>query len=323
MMVIPGKIDQSAGREMDPLDELVQGLRFRGSFYRSFDVRAPWCLDIPERRWISFHFQAVGRSCLRVDRHCFELSTGDFLVLPHGPAHTFSDSALTPIPNPDASIEYLGFGPSLRIDGPGERSVLVCGGARLAGPAALVLLSQLSTVVQIPNRKGQALYWLRPTLEAIDSEAHHWQPGSDTVIARLVDVLLIHSVRAWIASAPDRSGWIRAMRDPNIGRSLALMHASPERPWDIQSLAKSIGMCRASFAERFVSLVGKPPMTYLTECRMNFATTLLRDEPITLAQLSERLGYGSEAAFSRAYKKHFGIAPGAYRRMIEHSSSVV
>ncbi|MBP1627657.1 MAG: putative AraC family transcriptional regulator [Holophagaceae bacterium] len=302
---------------MDPLDELLQGLRFSASFYRSFDVRAPWCLDIPVRQWTSFHFQSLGQSCLKLGEQRLTLRTGDLAILPHGPAHTFADSFDTPPPGPgEPSLEHQGSGASLKAEGPGERSVLLCGGARLAGPAARILLAQLPSAIVIRHRKGEGLYWLRPIVEAIDLEAHHRQPGSNTVIARLVDVLLMQSVRAWIAADPERSGWIRGMRDPQIGRSLALMHASPEKPWDLNSLSKAIGMCRASFAERFTLLIGKPPKAYLTQFRMNLAIELLKNEPLTVAQIAEQLGYGSEAAFSRAYKRTLGLAPRAHRKSL-------
>lgn len=267
-------------------------------------------MAIPEHERASFHLQSAGHSCLKVEGHCLELGAGDFVVLPHGHAHTFADSPNTharpitelPLDTPDG-------------EGTGERSVLVCGGARMVGPASLAIQAQLPPFILLRRAECESLYWLQPTLAALDLEAQHRRIGSDTVMARLADVLLIHAIRAWIDTSPERSPWFHALKDPQIGRSLALMHTTPEKPWDLQSLAKGIGMGRATFAERFAHLVGLPPMTYLTRLRMRLAASALKEEPVTLGQMAERLGYGSEAAFSRAYKKHFGMAPGTHRRV--------
>jgi AraC-like DNA-binding protein len=302
---------------LEALDRLLQDLHLSESFYCHSELNAPWSLAFPERDLASFHYLAEGHACVKVDGQCLALEAGDFVVLPHGKAHAFQDSPGTPagvrdMPPMKNLCPTLA---SLRLEGPGERSILVCGGARLEGSAAHSLLEQLPAALRVSREERETLDWLRPTLEAIALEARHPRPGSGTVMARLADVLLIQAIRAWIARSPAESTWIRALQDPRIGRSLALMHAEPERTWDLASLARASGMSRASFAERFTALVGQPPKTYLTSWRMNLAHDWLRKETLTLAEVAGRLGYGSEAAFSRAYKRHFGMAPGSHRKV--------
>ena len=202
---------------------------------------------------------------------------------------------------------------------PGNRGclleLLICGGARFSGPTAHPLLSQLPELIVVRRDSLAEHDWLRPTLEAIALEAESPRPGSAVVMSRLADILVIQAVRTWLDSAPvTANGWLTALRDPNVGHSLALMHRDPGKAWDVDGLAREVGMSRAVFAERFASMMGQPPKHYLTQWRMHLASNWLREEGLGLAQLAERLGYGSEAAFSRAFKRHFGESPGGHRR---------
>ncbi|HWQ09335.1 MAG TPA: AraC family transcriptional regulator, partial [Holophaga sp.] len=199
--------------------------------------------------------------------------------------------------------------------GTGERSVLICGGARLSGAAAHPLLAQLPEVLLVQKRVRAEFDWLRPTLEAMAHEVAHPRPGTMAVMTRLADILIVQAIRAWIASCRSADhGWLAALRDPQVGHSLALMHRQPGRAWDIEELAREVGMSRAVFAERFAALVGQPPKQYLTRWRMRLAGQWLQEEKVNLAQVAERLGYGSEAAFSRAFKRHHGASPGGFHR---------
>ena len=135
------------------------------------------------------------------------------------------------------------------------------------------------------------------------------------MITRLADILVIQAIRAWIAHDPSaRSGWLGALRDPQIGRAIALVHRDPGRTWTLASLAGAVGMSRSAFSARFTELVGEPAMHYVARAKMHAATTWLKEERATLGELAGRLGYESEAAFSRAFKRLIGVAPGAARR---------
>ena len=156
---------------------------------------------------------------------------------------------------------------------------------------------------------------MQGTLALIAAETRHVRPGGDAVITRLADVLIIQAIRWWIETDPSaQTGWLGALRDEQIGRALSLIHGDPARAWTVAALADELAMSRSAFAARFTDLVGEPVMQYLTRWRMRVALNALRDEGATVAELADRLGYRSEAAFARAFKRVIGVAPGSIKR---------
>ncbi len=157
--------------------------------------------------------------------------------------------------------------------------------------------------------------WIQTTLRLLAAEARQPRPGGEAVITRLADIIVIQALRAWIESDPAaRTGWLGAMRDPHIGRAIGLVHADPARDWTVASLAAELSMSRSAFAARFTELVGEPAMQYVTRWRMHVALAALQDGGVTVAQLADQLGYRSEAAFARAFKRVIGTPPGGVRR---------
>jgi transcriptional regulator GlxA family with amidase domain len=139
--------------------------------------------------------------------------------------------------------------------------------------------------------------------------------GSETIITRLIDVMLVEAVRAWLKDQPEGSaGWLGALRDPSIGTALGLIHKAPEKQWTVPSLAAQVGMSRSPFAARFTALVGQAPMSYLKRWRLQLAAKLLQNQTLALSIIAEQVGYESTPAFSRVFKREFGMAPGQYRR---------
>lgn len=302
---------------MDPLNEVLQDLRLGQGYYCHSELRAPWGVDFPDQQWASFHFVAEGRACVLLGEKLIPLEAGDFVLMPQGRAHGLASSAkATRVAFAALKLEQTAPNAAkLRAGGSGERSVFVCGGARFSGPAAPPLLAHLPELILVRKETRAEFDWLRPTLEAMAHEVGSARPGAAAVMTRLADILIIQAVRTWAASEPTADGgWLSALRDPQVGRSLALMHREPGKDWDIEGLARAVGMSRAVFAERFASLVGQPPKQYLTHWRMRLASQWLREEGLNLAQVADRLGYGSEAAFSRAFKKHHGESPGSHRQ---------
>jgi AraC-like DNA-binding protein len=157
--------------------------------------------------------------------------------------------------------------------------------------------------------------WIASTLRFMAAEAREPRLGGETVITRLADILVIQAIRSWIEQDPAaQTGWLGALRDPQIGRAISLIHRDPARAWTVASLADEVAMSRSAFAARFAELVGEPPMRYVARWRMHAAVTWLREDDATLGELALRLGYQSEAAFSRAFKRFTGLSPGAVRR---------
>jgi AraC-like DNA-binding protein len=180
----------------------------------------------------------------------------------------------------------------------------------------------LPRLIRVESKNAPEQEWLRSTLRFIGAEARELRMGGETVITRLADILVIQAIRSWIASAPAaRSGWLGALRDPQIGRAIALVHRDPARAWTLAALARSAAMSRSAFAARFTTLMGEPAMRYVTRCQMNAAAAWLEQEDLPLGELTRRLGYQSEAAFSRAFKRCLGVAPGSLRRRARQSRS--
>lgn len=203
----------------------------------------------------------------------------------------------------------------LRHGGGGARTLLMCGAVRFDHPAARNLVALLPEIIYLDAAATPDPLRMQSTLALLAAETREMRPGGEAVITRLADVLVIQAIRWWMESDPGaRSGWLGALRDPGVGRALALIHGDPARSWTVATLAGELAMSRSAFAARFTALVGEPVMAYVARWRMAVATNALRDEGATVAELAHRLGYRSEAAFARAFKRVTGVAPGAIKR---------
>ena len=305
---------------VDPVGEALHALRMTGTFYCRSELTAPWGLTMPAiPGCIWFHAVTAGHCSLVTEGSPeLELAAGDFVLIPHGHGHQLRTdaSAATPVvldlPHVLADDRYA----LLRHGGGGAETTLVCGIVRLEHHAAHDLLNMLPAVIHLDAFSTPHTEWMQSTLKLMAEEARQLLPGGDTLITRLADILVIQAIRSWLRSDPvARTGWLGALRDNQIGRAIALIHREPARDWSVASLATAVAMSRSAFAARFSSLVGEAPMRYLTRVRMRIASTALASEDgTTVSELSAKLGYQSEAAFSRAYKRLAGVAPGSARR---------
>jgi AraC-like DNA-binding protein len=303
----------------DPLGEALHLLRMSGVFYCRSEFTAPWGLELPVMpQCLMFHVVTTGRCWLELDGLDSQpLQPGDFALVPHGAGHRLVDEpgarceGLFDLPRAELGERYE----VLRHGGDGKACQLICGAVRFDQPAAqqLVALLPRSIVIeaaQLPQRE-----WMQDTLRFMADEAGHLRPGGETIVTRLADILVIQAIRAWIERDPAaQSGWLGALRDKQIGRALVLIHGEPARDWTLESLANAVAMSRSAFAARFAALVGTPAMQYVTQLRMQMAMAGLQERRESVGVVAERLGYQSEAAFSRAFKRHTGVSPGAARR---------
>ncbi len=194
-------------------------------------------------------------------------------------------------------------------------STVVCGVVRFDHPAAHRLTRLLPRLITVDAWSSPELEWIQSTLCFMAIEAREPRAGGETVITRLADILVIQVIRAWIARDPSaQTGWLGALRDPQIGRAMALVHRDPGADWTLRSLATSVGMSRSAFAARFTQIVGEPAMRYVARWQMHAARMWLQEDNAALGDVASRLGYESEAAFSRAFKRFNGVSPGAVRR---------
>jgi AraC-like DNA-binding protein len=303
----------------DSLGEALHHLRMSGAFYCRTELTAPWGLTIPELPdYLWFHIVTAGSLELEVEEGSpAVLGTGDLALVTHGAGHVLRGERGAPAPGilelkrEEVSDRYE----ILRHGGGGEPTRLMCGAIRFDHPAARNLVTALPDVIRIAALAGPESERIRDTLSLIAAETARPRPGGEAVITRLADVLVIQAIRAWMETDPEaRTGWLGALRDPQIGHALARIHADPGRAWTVASLARDVAMSRSAFAARFTQLVGQPAMRYVTSLRMQAAANALRAEGATVAELASRFGYRSPAAFARAFKRDVGVAPGAIKR---------
>ena len=303
----------------DPLGEALHFLRMSGVMYCRSEFTAPWALSLPALEdCLMFHVVTSGRCVLEVkgsDDHV--LQPGDFALVPHGAGHQLSSEPGVPaaklfdLPREQVSDRYE----ILRHGGGGAPTTVICGAVRFDHPAAHRLVTLLPKVISVDAWNSPELEWIQSTLRLMAVEAKEQRPGGETVITRLADILVIQAIRSWIAKDPAaRTGWLGALQDKQIGHAIALVHREPARPWTVESLANEVAMSRSAFAARFTELVGEPAMHYVARWRMHVALTWLKEEDAPVSEMASRLGYESEAAFSRAFKRFLGFPPGAVRR---------
>ncbi len=302
----------------DPLGETLQQLRLTGSLYCRSELTAPWGIDLPPfDDCMMFHIVTQGHCWLQVKGQEPRLmQQGSLVLVPHGHGHCLRSRPedevipLFDIPVEKVSDRYE----IMRYGGGGEATHLTCCVMRFDHAAGQKLVSLLPKVLHINSLMEDEESWLQSTLRFIAREAKALRPGSETVITHLADILVVQAIRAWIDTAPEvEQGWIAALRDIQVGKALATIHSQPEKAWSVASLAKEVGMSRSGFSARFTQLVGEPAMRYLTQWRMQLARVQLKETPDSLSILAERLGYQSEAAFCRAFKREFGVSPGSVR----------
>jgi AraC-like DNA-binding protein/mannose-6-phosphate isomerase-like protein (cupin superfamily) len=314
---------------LDAFSDVLRVIRLAGGVFLEAELTAPWCIDgklspdhckpflVTPRHVIAYHFVARGSMRVRVDGgETVEVGEGEIVMLPNNDPHRFGshlDAAPHAIPAVVKPPEP-GTVKQIRFGGGGEPTQLLCGflGAETSFDP---LRTALPPVLKLDVRTTASGAWIESSFRFAVSEIASGRVGSSTVLAKLSELLFVEAVGRYVASLPaERRGWLAGLRDPHIGRALTLIHAQPMDAWTAESLALAVGMSRSVFAERFTSLVGQPPMTYLTMWRMHIAAQRLREGGGSVAQIAYAVGYESEAAFSRAFKRQFGESPGGWRR---------
>ena len=302
---------------MDALTAVLAVAGVRGTVAATLDAAEPWGLTLDAVPGAAFHAVTDGLAWLRIaGRTGLRLMPGDVVLLPTGIAHSLSSGpgAGTEPFDHAAAERALAAGESLRLGtGPGQTRIL-CASYRQDPAVTVPLLTLLPDVLHIPAR--QAGTALDATLRLLASEISQPQPGAAAVLDRIVDILLVQLLRAWLATDPAQArtpSWLSALTDPVAGPALAVLHTQPGRDWTIPSLAAAIGVSRATLARRFPAQVGCTPAAYLTRWRMDLAAVRLRDTDDTVGAVARSLGYTSEYAFNRAFTRDRRIPPGRYR----------
>ncbi len=304
---------------LDPLSESLQLLRMSSALYSRCYFTSPWGVELPVLPgMLMFHVVTVGHCWLSVDGAVLRLlQRGDFALVPRGTGHSLlSHPGAATVPLFDMPHEYLSERYEIiRHAGGGAPTEVVCGTMQVENPGAVQLLRLLPPVIGSEVMSPVHKEWMLSTLRLIAEEAVDSKAGRESLLSRLADVVVTHAIGSWIENDPAAStGWLQALRDKHIGRAIALIHDDPSRPWTLALLAEEVAMSRSAFATRFAELVGMPVMHYVTQWRMQVAMSLLQSDGTRVSDLAARLGYQSEAAFSRAFKRFTGISPSRARR---------
>ncbi|MCB9706963.1 MAG: AraC family transcriptional regulator [Myxococcales bacterium] len=308
---------------MDPLSDFVERAGVRGAFFARARGRAPWAISTRGAEEAIFHVVVAGEGVVRLDdpsdgaalEHPWR--RGDVIVLPRGDAHVMASAPgvpATPIRELPREIGEDGL-PCVHEgerEG-GEPSALLCGTFTLDPEAAEHLLPHLPRLL-VARNEGALASWIDATLLLLSDTRTQGLPGASTILQRLADVLFVHVLRVWIGQrSSERGGWLRALTQPALARALTAIHREPTREWTAASLARIAGMSRSAFYSRFVADVGETPGEYIAGWRMLLARRHLRHPGAGIAEVASQVGYASEAAFSRAFKRKVGLSPGAWR----------
>jgi AraC-like DNA-binding protein len=317
---------------MDALSDVLKAANLTGGVFLHAEMSAPWCLATkvsPDHcgpalgaapHLIPYHYVLEGQMHMRMDGGAEEalvLDAGQVVVLPRNDLH-FMGSDLTLPPVPGRRIMQLpapGQLWSMRHGGTGPVTRIVCGFLGCDGPDTNPVLASLPAVVKLTLEEGAAAEWIRSTLRFAAEEVAAGRPGSATVLAKVSELLFVETVRRFTERLSDgQTGWLAGLRDQHVARVLALIHGDIARAWNVDDLSREAGLSRSALAERFIRLIGVPPIHYLARWRMQVAMQKLRGTAASLAEIAAVVGYESEAAFSRAFKKTVGTAPGTWRR---------
>lgn len=299
----------------DPLGEILHQLRLDGSLYCRSELSGDWSLDMPILPGkMMFHIIIAGQCWLSVAGEPTRLlKQGSLVLVPHGLGHVISsDPSLSPTPLFESGVKQVSERyETLTITGDGDATELTCGIMGFDQFAGKQLMQQLPPMLIVEPGQYNQQDWLNSTLQFIAQEARQLKPGGETIITHLGDILVIQLIRHWMEHSPQASeGWIGALRDKHIGIALRAIHHQPEKKWTVDALAQECGMSRSGFSAHFKQLLGDSVKSYLTQWRMNLAYQRLKQKHEPLINLAQELGYESEAAFSRAFKRIMGVSPG-------------
>ena len=301
----------------DALTDIFRSVRMEGSVFSRASLSAPFGVESGDMQRGVFHAVVSGSPWARLaeDGEPVELAPGDVVIFPFGDNHLITDapgSDHRPIAEM-TSTDAHGMG-RLVVEGGGPKTSLICGHLSFESGEAHPVFSMLPTMIHVRDRNGQIVSVVETIIGLIATEVDDPVPGSETVIARLTDVLIVLLLRAYIRDlAPGEGGWLGALRDPGIREAMGQIHRRPQYQWTAAQLADVAGLSRSAFFAKFKETVGETPAEYLTRWRIHVAARRLRDDGISVAAAGRQVGYRTEAAFSNAFLRVMGIRPGAYR----------
>ena len=331
---------------MDVLSEVLKAVKLDGALFYNAEFSAPWCLCSPasptlapylsagSRHVIIFHLLTEGHGYAQVegDDRPLPLNAGDILIVPHGDPHAMRNGPLIkPVDHAEEIRRILSQGLKVsRMGGGGEITKFICGYMTCEPQLSRIFLGGLPPMLKVHIRDDASGQWLENSIRYSVDNADASGAGGEAVIAKLSEVLFIETLRRYIALLPrEQTGWLAGVRDPEVGKALALLHRQPSHPWTIAALAIEVGISRSVLAERFRRYLSETPMAYLTRWRLQLGAQMLTSTSSGVAQIAGEVGYESEASFNRAFKREFSLPPARFRsqsksarsRAVRHAST--
>lgn len=312
------RIDPELPPGSDPFGEVLQLLQLTGVLYCNAQLSDPWGIELPQLHGVmNVEVVTEGHCWIELEGEApVFMPQGSLVLIPRGSRHILRGNPCDEATwLEDIPVERIGGRfENMRFGGGGRLTQIMYYGVRFDPYLADRLVRLLPDMLHLRTHIDDGS-WLQSTIQFIAQEAQQRLPGCETIITRLADILVIQAIRTWIESVrKEEQGWIAALHDPQIGKALSLMHRQPARDWRVESLALEVGMSRSGFSARFTAIVGESVKQYLTGLRMQLAHRELRETSDTLAKIAERVGYQSEPAFNRAFKREVGVSPGAIRK---------
>ncbi len=314
---------------MDALSEVLRVVRLSGAVFFNARFTAPWCFASPEaasvmqtlqpgaERVVIYHLLTEGECQLEVEGlPSTPVRAGDVVVFPHGDAHRMASSLdVAPAPTPNLPALLQRRPRLIRYGGGGVSTQFICGYLACDPRLCRPILTALPRVVVVSLRGENGGDWLEASIRYAVSEAASPRPGGEGVLAKLSEVLFVETLRRHASQlASNQTGWLAGLRDRVVGKALAALHERPAQAWTLETLAREADSSRTVLTERFAHYVGQSPMHYLMRWRMALAANLLRSSSLGLARIAEEVGYDTDTAFSRAFRREFGSPPAAWRR---------
>jgi AraC-like DNA-binding protein len=314
---------------MDVLSEVLHAVKLEGAVFYNGEFSAPWGFISPptsrvgpyigkaDKHVIIFHLLIDGCAQAYIeDGPRVELSAGDIVVFPHGHEHRIKNGSPARLVDNGPLLGEIFASPDpklVRVGGGGPMTHFVCGYMACDRDLSSMLLGGLPPIFKVNIRNDPAGRWLEDSIR-FSADGTGKLPGGSVVLAKLSEVLFVETLRRYMTELPpEETGWLAGARDPEVGAALAQLHRQPSHPWTIADLAHKVGVSRSVLADRFRRFLGEPPMSYLGRWRLRLGAQLLQTSSRSVAQIASEVGYESEAAFNRAFKREFGEPPARYR----------
>jgi AraC-like DNA-binding protein len=336
---IPLNFAESPIHRMDAFSEILSGVKLNGAVFFNAEFSSPWGFSVPASKQMSvakilapgaahfllYHLVVDGSAFVEMaDGETLELRSGDVVIFPNGDAHHMSSKG--------ANRPFADYGINNKIrardlsplhaGGGGETSHFVCGYMTCDPHISRPILNGLPPVFKVNIRTDRSGQWLESSILHLVEEAISGRVGSEAMLAKLSEALFVDTLRRYVAGLPEQQrGWLTGARDPIVGKSLGLLHRRVAHPWTIASLADEVGISRSALVQRFTRYLSEPPMAYLMRWRLQLAARSLETTSRGIAEIASDVGYESEAAFNRAFKREFGRPPGRYRS--DHKGSLI